>query len=267
MDKRPVGVFDSGLGGLTVVKEIKRVLPGESIVYLGDTARVPYGTRSKKTVEEFSLQNINFLLRKKVKCVVVACNTASAQAYRKIRKKSSVTTFDVIVPAVKAATKNGQPKVIGVIGTRGTIKSGAYKRKIQKVGPNFKVFELTCPLFVPLIEEGELRGELIRLCVDKYLIPLRKKKIDTLILGCTHYPLIKTVIEKRIGPKVKIIDSGKEVTKELFAYLTKKQMLAPENNKPRDEYFVTDLTQRFIKVAEMFLGESLKRKIKEVSVN
>lgn len=266
MDSRPIGVFDSGLGGLTVVKEIKRVLPYENIVYLGDTARVPYGTRSKETVTEFSLQNIKFLLEKKVKCILIACNTSSALAYTRIKIETSVPTLDVIGPGVRAALSNGPVKKIGVIGTRGTIGSHAYKKAIKKASPKARILEIACPLFVPLIEEGELKGKLIEYTVDKYLKPLAQSKIDTLILGCTHYPLIKSAIAKKLK-KVKIVDSGKAAAKELSVYLKKKKMLALRNRKPRDEYFVTDLTKRFVKVAEMFLGERVGRNLKKISLD
>lgn len=266
MDARPIGVFDSGLGGLTVVKEINRILPYENIVYLGDTARVPYGTRSKKTVTEFSLQNIKFLLKKKVKCIVVACNTSSALAYARIRAVTSVPTLDVIGPGVSAAVSNGYVKRIGVIGTRGTIGSHAYKKAIHKINPEARILEISCPLFVPLIEEGELRGKIMEYAVDKYLKPFTQKRIDTLILGCTHYPLIESQIAKKLG-KVRIVDSGKATANELSVYLKKKEMLSTKNGKRRDEYFVTDLTGRFLWVAKMFLGESLQGKIKEININ
>lgn len=267
MDKRPLGVFDSGLGGLSVVKEIKRHLPYESIVYLGDTARVPYGTRSKKTVTEFSLQCIKFLLKRKVKCIVVACNTSSAQAFDEIKKVSTVPTFEVIGPGVRAAVKNGKAGVIGVIGTRGTVKSSAYKKKINKHNSSLRVVEVACPLFVPLIEEGELKGKLIELCTQKYLRPLKRKGLDTLILGCTHYPLIKPVIAKHLDSKVRIVDSGQEVANQLSVYLRVKKMLADKNVKPKDEFYVTDLTERFMKVASMFLGKDLGGRIKKVELD
>ena len=266
MDLRPIGVFDSGLGGLTVVKEIKRLLPNESIVYLGDTARVPYGTRSKKTVTEFSLQNIRFLLKKKVKCIVIACNTSSALAYTRIKVETSVPTFDVIGPGVRAALSNGLVKKIGVIGTRATIGSHAYKKAIHKGSSKASILEVACPLFVPLIEEGELNGKLIEYTVAKYLRPLIRADIDTLILGCTHYPLVESQIVKELG-KVRIVDSGKATATELLSNLRKKEILSRKNRKSKDEYFVTDLTDRFMKVAEMFLGESLQGKIKKVDIN
>lgn len=267
MDARPIGVFDSGLGGLTVVKEINRILPNETVIYLGDTARVPYGTRSKKTVTQFSLQNIKFLLKKKVKCIVVACNTSSAQAFNNIKKESFVPTFDVISPGVNAAVANGKVKKIGVIGTRGTIGSHAYKNKITKKNSKIKVFEVTCPLFVPLIEEGELKGKLIEILTETYLNSFKKVKVDTLILGCTHYPLIKSQIVKQLGVKVRIVDSGKETARKLSEYLRTQEILAPNKRKPKDKYYVTDLTDRFVKVAEIFLGESIVGKIRKISLN
>jgi len=267
MDERPIGIFDSGLGGLTVIKEIKKTLPDENIVYLGDTARVPYGTRGKQTVIKFSLQDAKFLLKHEVKCIVIACNTASALAFRAVEREITIPVFDVVSAGAKEAVRLTKNKKIGVIGTRGTVASHAYKNFVSKLAPETEMYEKACPLFVPLIEEDEIEGELILILADKYLGSVKKAGVDTLVLGCTHYPIIEKVIRKEMGKEVILVNSGKEVAKELLVYLKKKQMLAPENNKPGDEYFVTDLTQRFIKVAEMFLGESLKRKIKEVSVN
>jgi len=267
MDERPIGVFDSGLGGLTVVKEIKKILPNERIIYLGDTARVPYGTRSKEAVTEFSLQNITFLEKKNVKCIVIACNTSSALAYSKIKAFTSLPTFEVIAPGVKAALSSGYIKRIGVIATRSTIGSHAYKKAILKRSPKTSVLEIACPLFVPLIEEGELKGKLIGYAVDKYLNPLLEEKIDTLILGCTHYPLIRSQIAAKLK-RVRIVDSGKTVAKELSVYLKlkEKDLLASKNGKPKDEYFVTDLTDRFLNIAEVFLGKKLKGSLRKISL-
>lgn len=181
---KPIGVFDSGLGGLTVTKEIIKIMPNENIIYLGDTARVPYGTRSKDIVRKFSLEDANFLLKKKVKCIVIACNTSSAYAGNFLKKNIKIPVFDVITPAVKGAVKVSKTGNIGVIGTTGTISSGAYKVKYLQA----------CPLFVPFIEEGEINSQAIELVAKKYLSWF-KGKIDTLILGCTHYPIISKTIK------------------------------------------------------------------------
>ena len=190
MDNQPIGMFDSGLGGLTVVKEIKKVLPNEDIVYLGDIARLPYGTRSKETIVKFSLEDTAFLISKKVKSIVIACNTASAIAYPTLKKKFKLPILEVVKPTVMEAIQKTKNKRIGVLGTRATVVSGAYSRMIKKLNPKLNVFEQEASLLVPLVEEGEIKGNLVEEMVRRYLQPLLNKKIDTLILGCTHYPLL-----------------------------------------------------------------------------
>jgi len=253
LDNRPIGVFDSGLGGLTVVKELIKVLPNEDIIYLGDTARVPYGTRSKETVIKFSFDDANFLVNKKVKCIVVACNTASAMAGDDLKKKIKIPVFDVITPALRGAKKISKLK-IGVIGTRGTIGSGAYKAD----------YSVACPLLVPFIEEGYIDSEALKIIIRDYLKPL-KNKISTLILGCTHYPIIESLIQKEIGNNVLLINPGKSVSVEVLNFLTKKKMLSNSKNHKK-EFYVTDLTDRFTKVAEMFLGENIKPSLKKINL-
>jgi len=255
MNKRKaIGVFDSGLGGLTVVKEIIKALPNEDIVYLGDTARVPYGTRSKEIVTKFSIEDAKFLLNKNVKCIVIACNTSSAYAGKYLKQTIKIPVFDVIVPAMidaKSASKRGK---IGVIGTRGTIASGAYKVRYKEA----------CPLFVPFIEEGEIESDALRIIVKKYLSSL-KGKIDTLIMGCTHYPIIEDLIGKELGKKVILINPGISVSGELKNYLTTNNLLNTGYKKGSLRFFVTDLTERFVKVAEQFLGQKI-RKLEEVKI-
>lgn len=254
MDKRPIGVFDSGLGGLTVVKEIKKVLPYEDIIYIGDTARVPYGTRSKETVIKFSMEVADFLLKKKVKCIVIACNTSSAYAGNYLKKKIKIPVFDVITPTLKESAKFSKKGKIGIIGTRGTIASGAYG----------VTYEQACPLFVPFIEEGEDKSLALQIIVKKYLSSL-KGRVDTLILGCTHYPIIEKMIKKEIGNGVLLVNPGSCVSKELKKYLIRRDSLNPQIKKGVVKYFVTDLTDRFIKVAEAFLGEKVQ-KLEEVEL-
>lgn len=252
MDNRPIGVFDSGLGGLSVVKEIVKVLPHENIVYLGDTARVPYGTRSAETVINFSVQDANFLLNSGVKCVVIACNTSSAHAGKLLKQELKIPVFDVI-SSTKANLKKGR---IGVIGTRGTIESGAYNVPYAK----------SCGLLVSFIEEGEIKGKALELVLKDYLKEFKRKNLDALILGCTHYPIISGLIKKEIGNKVNLINPGKLVAKDLKETLIKRKMLKDGKTRAVKSYFVTDLTPRFIKVAEMFLGEKIKGKIKKVDI-
>lgn len=264
MRNKPIGIFDSGLGGLTVASRIIVRLPKEDFIYLGDTARIPYGTRSKGVVEKFARQDTLFLLKRKVKCVVVACNTASALALSQIKKISNVPIFDAITPVAESLASSKNFKV-GVIGTRGTIGSHAYKKAIERVNPRIRVYELACPLLVPAIEEGETSGNLIKLLLAKYLTPLKKKKIDSLVLGCTHYPIIKKEIRAFMGPKVKLIDPAEEISKTLSIFLRKNNLIS-KGPKSKRSYFVTDLTGRFIKVAEMFLGQKIKSSLKKVDI-
>lgn len=263
----PIGVFDSGLGGLTVAREIVKILPNEDIVYLGDTARVPYGTRSKRTVTQFALEDAKFLLNKKVKCIVIACNTASALSGKAVRNKFEVKVFEVITPASREAAKLSKSGRIGVIGTRATISSSAYKKELLKNKSNLKIIEVACPLFVPFIEEAETKGELIEKLIKKYLKEIKNKKVDTLIMGCTHYPIIRNLIQKEVGKSVTLINPGSAVAKELNRYLVKNGLKNSHNRLGKREYFVTDLTERFTKVAEMFLGDEIKDKIKQVSLD
>lgn len=255
MDKRPIGIFDSGTGGLTVAKEIIKIFPNEDIVYLGDTARIPYGTRSKETVIKFSFEDAHFLLKKKVKCIVIACNTSSALAGNELKNKLKTPIFEVITPALKDARKISKTGKIGVIGTRGTIGSGAYKVP----------FSVACPLLVPFIEEAEIKNEAIKIVIKNYLEPL-KGKIDTLILGCTHYPIIENLIQKEIGEKVKLVNPGKSISVVLKDFLVKSKMQNGQTRVGKKEYYVTDLTDRFTKVAEIFLGKKLDGKIKKVNL-
>ena len=267
MDKRAIGVFDSGLGGLTVVKEIRKILPNESIIYLGDTARIPYGTRSQETVTRFSLEDARFLLKENVKCIVVACNTASALAFDSLVKIIKIPVFEVITPASEKAAAITKAKRVGVIGTRGTITSRAYEKKIKKEDRSVKVFSQACPLLVPLIEENEMDPKVLTIIIQKYLRGMKKKKIDTLILGCTHYPIIKDAISKFLGKGVTLVNPGEEVAVALKDFLIKKGLDSPRNLKPVREYYVTDLTDRFISVSRMFLEENLDGKITKVEIN
>ena len=252
--KRPIGIFDSGLGGLTVVGELTKILPNENLVYFGDTARIPYGTRSPETIRKFSLENTNFLLSKKVKCVIIACNTSSAVASSFLKRKfPKVFIFEVISSASREAKKAG--KKIGVIGTRATIASGAYKAA---------KYQESCPLLVPFIEEGELRNGALKIIIREYLKPLKKAKIDTLILGCTHYPIIKNLIQKEMGKKVRLVNPEKTVAREVKQFLQKEEMLNPQKSKGRKDFYVTDLTSRFKTVAEMFLGHKIYAKLTKI---
>lgn len=264
MNSKPIGVFDSGLGGLTVVKQIKKFLPNEDIIYLGDTARVPYGTRSKKIVTKFSLEDAKFLQKKKVKCIVIACNTASSLSYKEVLKEARMPVFDVVTSGARYALGVNKDKSIGVIGTRGTINSHSYKKHILSNNKKYRVLEIACPLFVPVIEEGETEGKLVDLLVKKYLYELKNKKIKTLILGCTHYPLIQNSISDYLGDGVDLVDPGYALARNLSEYLEVNNM-KKKGTRTGDRYYLTDYTKRFIKVAEKFLGKKIDR-IKQIEL-
>lgn len=252
--KQPIGVFDSGIGGLTVVKALMRELPTESIVYFGDTARVPYGTKSKSTVVKFSLENVEFLLRFGVKCIVIACNTSSSWALPTLRKYFKVPIVGVIRPGAMAAVRTTRNKRIGIIGTTATIQSRAYETAIQRLNPSVQVFSQSCPLFVPLVEEGWLNGNISLDVAHHYLKPLMKSHIDTLILGCTHYPLLASTIQRSVGSKVNLVDSARQTALEVRKLLEAEKMLSKRKIPPRYRCFVTDETSRFSLLSRKFLG-------------
>lgn len=255
---KPIGVFDSGIGGLTVVREILRILPQESTVYFGDTARVPYGPKSETLVRRFALQNSSFLVEQGVKAIVIACNTASSVALQVVQDAVAVPVLGVIEPGAVAAVRSTRTKKIGVIGTVGTIDSEAYHQAIRRYGRDFEVFGHACPLFVPLAEEGWTDCHPTFLIAEKYLSVLKRRNIDTLILGCTHYPLLKRVISEVMGPEITLIDSAEETARELHALLQNKDMLCCRGEAARQTYYVSDVPHRFREVAERFLGNSLR---------
>jgi len=249
----PIGIFDSGIGGLTVFKDISRMLPVEDILYLGDTARVPYGIRSAETVARYSFECADFLMNKHVKVLVVACNTVSAISLNEIRERVPVPVIGVIEPGAKAAvsaTANGK---VGVIGTEATIRSGAYLRAIKAIDESVEVYGLACPLFVPLVEEGWTDGDIARLVAEKYLSGFQTHGIDTIVLGCTHYPLLKDVIQG-VMQGIKIIDSAVETGKALKAILHEGPLLRHSGAPAVHKFYVTDSTEKFTSIGERFLG-------------
>lgn len=253
----PIGVFDSGVGGLTVVRELRRVLPREDIIYLGDTARVPYGTKSPSTVMRFACEDTQFLLQQNVKAVVVACNTCSAWALPMLEKKFRVPIFGVIIPGAHAALKQTRNGRIGIIGTSATIRSKAYSASIVARSESAKVFAQACPLLVPLVEEGWTNRPVTQAVLKEYLTPLLRQKIDTLILGCTHYPLLKTAIRNTTGSGMKLVDSAQTCARYVRDRLNKLQLLSSTRNRTGAiQPFVTDETDRFQEVARRFLGFS-----------
>ncbi|MBN1913262.1 MAG: glutamate racemase [Candidatus Omnitrophica bacterium] len=254
---KSIGVFDSGVGGLTVVRELIRQLPCEDIVYFGDTARVPYGIKSKETIIRFSIENILLLLKQDVKMICVACNTASSVALPVIRNHFRVPVVGVISPGVKEAVYATQNKRIGVIGTRGTISSRAYEIEIKRLDPGISVTAFSCPLFVPFAEEGWLQGKTVTEVARTYLAPLKKAGVDTVILGCTHYPLLKPVIKKIMGERIKLIDSAKQVALEVKNILSAEGSLN-RKRKGKQRFFVSDNPEWFSGLAKRFLGQNVK---------
>lgn len=265
MEEKPIGVFDSGIGGLTVLKEIFRELAGESTVYLGDTARVPYGIRSDETVARYSFENTGFLVARGIKLLVVACNTVSAVSLDAIKEKVSIPVIGVIEPGSKAAVKATRNGRVGVIGTEATIHSGAYARIITSINNAIEVLSLPCPLFVSLAEEGLTDDEIALMVAERYLKDLREREIDTLVLGCTHYPLLKGVISKVMGDGITLIDSAVETVREikrtLRAYgMEGRPAVGDAVTSPGRlrMFYVTDSAERFIRVGERFLGQKIE---------
>jgi glutamate racemase len=257
MTQDAIGVFDSGVGGLTVVKELTRHLPHENIVYFGDTARVPYGTKSAETILRYATENAIFLLKHKVKCIVIACNTATAYALEQLQHLFRVPVIGVINPGVKAALQTSKNHRIGIIGTTGTIQSGVYQNEIIKHSPNAKVFAQSCPLFVPLIEEGLLSHEATKILIKEYLAPLMKESIDTLLLGCTHYPLLAEQIQDVVGGDVTVINSAEACANEVKALLQDKQLAGNMIQSGVNRFFVSDDPHKFEAMAARFFGTPL----------
>lgn len=254
----PIGIFDSGIGGLTVVKSVNTFLPSESIIYFGDTARVPYGSKSNSTIIEYALQDANFLAKKNVKLIIVACNTASAVALDELKKIYEIPIIGMINPGAKAAINETKNKIIGVIGTETTISNKAYSKAINNIDKDIKVVEKACPLFVPLAEEGLIDHPATRLIAEEYLKELRNENIDTLILGCTHYPILKDVIQEAIGKNVKLIDSGSAASTEVDEYLMGRGIKNYQHNIGKYEYYVSDVPKKFNEIAKRFLGKELE---------
>ena len=259
VEKRPLGMFDSGIGGLTVLDAIGRRLPMESIVYFGDTARLPYGTKSKETVTRFSREIVRFLMTKNPKLIVVACNTASAYSLGVIRSMVDIPVVGVVEPGAKAAIRVTRNNKIGVIGTRATIESGAYLEAIQSRKPEAKVFSKACPLFVPLIEEGWVDHPVTLQVAEHYLEHLASCEVDALILGCTHYPLLKGVLEKVVEPGVFLVDSAEETAVEVEGVLGERGMLASALVGPRAELYVSDMHLNLRLQIQRFLGFEVPR--------
>jgi glutamate racemase len=254
----PIGIFDSGIGGLTVVSQIEAYLPREHIVYFGDTARVPYGTKSKETITKFSVENVEFLIRHHVKIVVVACNTASSLSLDLLKRCFKVPIIGVIRPGARRAASLTSNNRVGVIGTKATIGSGAYQRELRNAKSGITVFSQACPLFVPLVEEGWLDGKVTFEVARHYLGGLKGRGIDTLILGCTHYPLLKGVIRDVMGKGVTLVDSAEEVAMEVDRILDAHALASRSRARPSYKFFVSDDPRHFAEVGERFLKQKIR---------
>ncbi len=251
--KQPIGIFDSGVGGLTVFKAIRQAFPHQDLIYFGDTARVPYGPKSPNTIIEYSVQNARFLLQQGIKTMIVACNTSSSVAIPHLKKLSRIPIIGVIDPGSEIAAASSKSKRIGVIGTEGTIRSMAYTKAIKRLEPTAEVFPLACPLFVPIVEEGWQDHPIAVKIVQEYLKPLKEQEIDTLVLGCTHYPLLSHVIQEYLGEKVRLVDSADAIG----AYL-QELLPAEEDEEPgKDSFFVSDNEEKFGDIASRILGTDL----------
>lgn len=260
-----IGIFDSGLGGLTVVKEVFKQLPEYQVVYFGDTARTPYGTKSEETIKKYSQEDTEFLIAKGAKVIVIACNTASALAYEYLKQKFDLPIFEVITPTIREAEKITQNKRIGVIGTRATINSGIYEKSLNSREKKFKIITKACPLFVPLVEENWIKKPETKTIAKKYLQSLKISNIDTLILGCTHYPLLKDIIQTKIGRRVKIVDSASAIAAALKEYLAKNPKVADTLIKVREhQLYVSDITPQKQQLAQQWLGVPVKLKLTQV---
>ena len=258
MRDAPIGVFDSGIGGLTVAQEVIRQLPAESVVYFGDTARVPYGPKSPETVRRYSQEIADFLQTQGVKAMVIACNTATAHALAMLREKLSIPVIGVVEPGARAAVASSKSNRIGVIGTVGTIKSGAYERAIRALSPDAIITARACPLFVPLVEEGWNEHPASRLIAEEYLRPFAAADVDTLVLGCTHYPLLKPLLADVLGPTVRLIDSAEETAAETGRTLEHRHITTSDGHDVAHRFIASDDPLQFLQLGQRFLGGTIE---------
>ena len=257
----PIGIFDSGIGGLTVARQILTLLPREHLIYLGDTARTPYGTRSAETVRRYALEGAAFFAERNVKMIVIACNTVSSTSMPALRERLTVPVIDVIEPGARRAVQQTRNRKVGVIGTEATIRSGAYTRALRELAPDLEIFTRACPLFVPLAEEGWVDNDVALATAQSYLTSLRRSGIDTLVLGCTHYPLLAGVIGRAMGDGVTLVDSAR-TTAEVLAETLASSGLARGTGEGSISFFVTDEPDRFIKVGARFMGQKVESAVR-----
>lgn len=253
-----IGVFDSGIGGLTVAHALMRHLPNEQIIYFGDTARVPYGPKSPETVRRYSREIAGYLAGEGIKALVVACNTATAHALSTLRADLPMPVIGVIQPGARAAVRASRRGHIGVIGTAGTIKSGAYERAIRELDDSVRITTRACPLFVPLVEEGWVEHEATKIIAREYLAPLLHEEVDTLVLGCTHYPLLKPLLAEVLGPSVALIDSAEETALETATMLREHGLLTQRDGAPRHRFIASDDPLMFLQLGQRFLGSAIE---------
>jgi glutamate racemase len=256
-NNKPIGIFDSGFGGLTVMSAINKILPYENLIYFGDTAHVPYGTKSQNAIIKFSKKITSFLIKSNVKLIVVACNTVSALALPVLDRIAKIPVIGVISPGAIAAVGASKNLKIGIIGTEGTIGSKSYPKAISKLA-KAKIYQQACPLFVPLVEEGLTDGEITDIIIKKYIKPLLSKRIDTLVLGCTHYPLLRKALEKNLDKNIVLVDSAKSTAMEVKRILEQKSLLASKSNKKYLKFYVSDNPEKFKKIGMKFFSKSIK---------
>jgi len=256
--EKPIGVFDSGVGGLTALKKIVEFLPNENVIYFGDTARVPYGGKSNETIIRYTLQIANFLISQNVKMIVAACNTASSIALDELKKRYYVPILGVIEPGVKAALRKAKSDKIGIIGTLSTINNRAYSKALLDKKESLVIYEKACPLFVPLVEEGWIDNEIAYMAAVEYLKDFKGLGIDSLILGCTHYPLLKKTIRKAIGENVELIDTSEEIALSVKEELYANNFQNESNKKGQVRFYVSDIPQRFLEIAKLFFGNDIE---------
>ena len=266
MDNRKIGVFDSGLGGLTAVKEIMNLFPNESIVYFGDTSRVPYGTRSKDTILKYTHSDINFLLTHDVKMIVIACGTASSAALPEIKTEFNVPIYGVVDSGAYEAAHVTKNNKIGIIGTPATIKSGAYNKYIREYNPDAVTFEKACPLFVPLVENGHFNTPVTKLVVEEYLKEIKEAGVDTLIMGCTHYPLLKNAIAEYMGKDVTLVSPGEEVAKFLTKKIDNESAHSEVKDADQYSYYVSDSVESFEELGGIFLETEINGKVSKIDI-
>jgi glutamate racemase len=255
---RPIGLFDSGFGGLTVMKEVVRHLPNENLIYLGDTANLPYGNKSPQTIIELAQQNATFLLSKQIKLLIIACHTACSRALETLQKSLPIPIIGVIQPGVELLLRTTRTQRVAILGTTSTIESGVFQSLIQKTHPHVQIYPIACPLFVPLIEEGHHNTQAATLIAHSYLEPLKKAKVDTVLLACTHYPLMRAVLQQVLGPDVQLVEPAELCAIQAREFLQSSQLLNTQNEKPHYEFYASDDPEKFRRLGKHFLGDEIQ---------